>query len=242
MRISRLVTLLAAAAPNQRGATREWEWSSMKRFPVFCVLVLAVLLCAAAPAFAGIGVGTDTRSIEISRPLAAGGTYALIPFSIINTGTEASGYGILPSPTSKPGRRVPPSWLSFDPAAFYLHPEQSARVAATLHIPADAAPGTYQIQLLGVPKMPDLTSGGRVNVGVGPLLSFTVVAPSIWQRAYFVFMDHMPWSAVAVFVLLVLVVAAIVLLVLRRRGRRRPADSAVQGAALAAASPSGRTI
>ena len=103
-----MVTLLAATAPNQRGALREWEVSSMKRFPVLCVLVLAVLLCATAPAFAAIGVGTDARSIMISRPLAAGGTYAVIPFNIVNTGTEASGYGILPSPTGKPGRRVPP--------------------------------------------------------------------------------------------------------------------------------------
>ena len=214
----------------------------MKWFPVFCALVLVALLCATAPAFATIGVGTDMRSIEISRPLSAGGTYALIPFSIINTGTEASGYGVVVSPTSRPGKRVPPSWLSFDPAAFYLYPKQAGAVATTLHIPADAAPGTYQIQLLGVPKMPDLAQGGRVNVGVGPRLSFTVVSPGTLQRAYFVFTDNMPWSAVAAFVLLVLVAAAIVLLVLRRRGRRRPADFAVQGAALTAASPSGRTM
>ena len=189
-----------------------------------------------------LSIGTIENCHLIERKTAAGGTYAVIPFNIVNTGTEASGYGILPSPTIKPGRRVPPSWLSFAPAAFYLYPKQAASVAATLHIPADAAPGTYQIQLLGVPKMPDLTSGGRVNVGVGPMLSFTVVAPGVWQSAYFVFMDHMPWSAVAVFVLLVLVATAIVLLVLRRRARRRPADFAVQGAALAAASPSGRTM
>jgi hypothetical protein len=199
----------------------------MRRLLVLSALVVVFVLCGATAVFASVGVGTDMRSIEVTQPLLAGGTYQIHPFTIINTGSQNSGFGILVSATSKPGLRVPASWLSFKPSAFYLSPKQGIDVAPTLHVPVDATPGTYQVLMLGVPKLPsDLTPGGHVNVGVGPRLAFTVVQPNLWQRGYFLFLDWMPWSGLVALVVLVIAVALVWLAVWRRRvrGAKQPSD------------------
>lgn len=193
----------------------------MRRFLALGALVAAAMLGAVTPAFASIGVGTDMRSIEVTQPLVAGGTYQLHDFTIINTGSQPSGFGIQTSPTSKPGLRVPTSWLSFNPSAFYLDPKQGINVRPTLHVSVDATPGVYQVLLLGVPKLPgDLAPGGHMNVGVGPRLSFTVVQPNQWQRLYYAFKGWMPWSAIVVLVVVVLLVAVAWLMIWRARSRR----------------------
>lgn len=174
-----------------------------------------------APTFASVGVGTDVAKIDVPQPFAAGGTYNLVSFAVINMGTQASGYGIMVSPSSKPGIVVPASWLSFEPDAFFLYPKQSMQVRPVLHVALDAAPGAYRVQLLGVPKTPDLSPGGHVNVGVGPELSFTVTQPSTWQRVYFTLMGWMPWSAIAALVLAVGLLAVTWLALWRRRIRRQ---------------------
>jgi hypothetical protein len=198
----------------------------MRRFLFLSTLVVIFMLGGVATAFASVGVGTDMRSIEVTQPLLAGGTYQIHPFTIINTGSQDSGFGILVSATSKPGLKVPPSWLSFKPSTFYLSPKQGIDVAPTLHVPADATPGTYQVLMLGVPKLPgDLTPGGHVNVGVGPRLVFTVIQPNLWQRGYFLFLGWMPWSGLVALVLLVIAIALAWLAVWRRRTRAATAPA-----------------
>lgn len=187
---------------------------------VLGTLVVVFLFGGATAAFASVGVGTDMRSIEVTQPLLAGGTYQIHPFTIINTGSQNSGFAILVSATSKPGLKVPPAWLSFKPSTFYLTPNQGIDVAPTLRVPADATPGKYQVLLLGVPKLPgDLTPGGHVNVGVGPRLAFTVVQPNLWQRGWFLFLGWMPWSGLAAVVVLVIALALVWMAVWRRRIR-----------------------
>jgi hypothetical protein len=203
----------------------------MRRWPFVVGLVVCGLIGAACPAFASVGVGTDVASIEVTQPLAAGGTYQILPFTIVNTGSESSGFGIQVSPSRKPGKSVPTGWLTFQPSAVYLSPNQGLEVETVLRIPLDAAPGTYQALLLGVPKLPsDLTPGGYVSVGAGPRLTFTVVQPNQWQRLYFLLHGWMPWSAVAAVVACVTVVAMLwfVLLWRRRTGSRQPEADAVE--------------
>jgi hypothetical protein len=198
----------------------------MRRSLVVAVLALICLFGTAAPALASIGVGTDMRSIDVTQPLVAGGTYRIHSFTIINTGSEDSGFGILVSPTAKAGKTVPASWLAFQPSAFYLSPKRGLDVGASLHIPLDAAAGTYRVLLLGVPKLAgDLSPGGHMNVGVGPRLTFTVVQPNRWQWMYFLFLGWMPWSAIGVLVVVVFVAAAVLLAVWRARSRRASRES-----------------
>jgi hypothetical protein len=197
----------------------------MRRSLFLCLLVGLCVFAAASPAFASIGVGTDMRSIDVTQPLTAGGTYPIHPFTIINTGTDSSGFGILVSRTSKAGKVVPPSWLSFDPSAFYLSPKQGINVGTTLHVALDAEPGTYHVLLLGVPKAAgDLAPGGHLNVGVGPQLTFTVVQPNRWQWVYFRFLGWMPWSAIAGLVLVIVAASGLWLGLWRRRARRAAAS------------------
>ena len=206
-------------------ATRQCEGCAMKRLLILGALIAVAVLGAVAPAFASIGVGTDMRSIEVTQPLVAGGTYQLHSFTIINTGSQPSGFGIQTSPTSKPGLRVPTSWLTFEPSAFYLSPKQGIDVKPTLHVSLDATGGVYEVYLLGVPKLAgDLAPGGHMNVGVGPRLSFTVVQPNQWQRLQFLFLGWMPWSAIAALALLVLVVAGLWLAIWRARARNAHVD------------------
>jgi len=170
----------------------------MRRAMVLACLIGALLATAASSAFASVGVGTDVRSIELTEPLAAGGTYELQRFAIINTGTQEGGYSMLVAESLKSGTPVPEDWLSFTPGSFYLFANQAANVETVLRIPVDATPGTYRTRLLGVPTIAGQnTDGGQVNVGVGPSLVFEVVQPNLLQRVYFSFMGWMPWSGIA---------------------------------------------
>lgn len=193
----------------------------MKRFLVLATLIGFIVLGPRLPvASASIGVGTGVRSIEVTQPFVAGGTYRIHPFTIVNTGSEASGFGILVSPSTHAGMRVPPSWLSFQPQTFYLYPKQGLDVEPSLQISLDATPGLYQIRLLGVPKMAsDLTPGGHVNIGVGPRLTFSVVQPNPWQRVYFLYLGWMPWSGLLSVALCAIVVFAAGIVFWRRRAR-----------------------
>jgi hypothetical protein len=201
----------------------------MKRVVSILVLAGVLLLAGAGPAVAAIGVGTDVASIEVTEPLAAGGTYELRRFAIINTGTESMGYGIMVSRSTKPGMPVPESWLKFQPSSFYLGPKRGANVVTTLRVSEDAQPGLYRTRLLGVPTLAGGgIGGGRLTVGVGPSLIFTVVQPSPWQWAYFRFMDLMPWSGMGV-AALVAVSAALLWRASAGRRRSKPTLPVVDG-------------
>jgi len=196
----------------------------MRRTLLVVLLGLALVATSASVAFASLGVGTDTGKINIDKPLVAGGSYPLTQFGIFNAGDTAFGYGIHIAPSNRKGMVAPDKWFDFSPAAFYLFPKQSMVVHTTLHVAVDATPGVYSVQLQGSPKLPDSkVPGGHLNVGAGPVLTFSVVQPNPWQRLYFLFMDRMPWSGLAAIVVLVLIVLAIwlaVCAVFSRRARR----------------------
>lgn len=197
----------------------------MRRVALIVLLASFLLAAGAGVAHASIGVGTDVKSIEVTQPLAPGGTYPLHSFAIINTGTEASGYGIQVSPSLKSGFKVPKEWLTFSPSTFYLRPSQAANVSPVLHISADATPGVYRARLLGVPQLPsNMAAGGHVTVGLGPTLIFTVAPVSPWQRLYFTFMAWMPWSGLAAVLLVIVVGFGAYYLVARRRASSRSGE------------------
>jgi hypothetical protein len=183
-----------------------------------CVLVVAV----ATPAFASLGVGTDTGKITIDKPLLAGGDYPLTQFGIFNAGDTAYGYKMQIAPSNRKGMIAPEAWFTFSPDGFFLQPKQSSVVHTVLHVSLDATPGVYSVQLQGTPKLPTSTTpGGHLNVGAGPILTFTVVQPNPWQRIYLMFMRYMPWSGIAAIIVLILIVLGVWLAL-----RRRPAPLA----------------
>ena len=195
--------------------------AGVARAALLAVLALGVLVWGAAPAHAAIGVGTDVLKIDVPQPLPAGGTYRLVRFDVVNTGTEAGDFGIVVVESSKPGKPVPAAWLSFKPAAFHLEPGQSAWVRTTLAVPADAEPGLYRVRLIGAPQSTTPGAGGSVGVGVGPTLTFSVVRSSPPQAAWHWLTRWMPWSGVGLLVLVVAIGVAAALVLARTRERRR---------------------
>jgi hypothetical protein len=192
----------------------------MKRTLIGGLLACLLLVVVATPAFASLGVGTDTGKITIDKPLLAGGDYPLTQFGIFNAGDTAYGYKMQVAPSNRKGMIAPETWFTFSPAAFFLQPKQSSVVHTVLHVSLDATPGVYSVQLQGTPKLPTSTTpGGHLNVGAGPVLTFSVVQPNAWQRVYFIFMRYMPWSGIAVIVVLILVVLGVWLAL---RGRSAP--------------------
>ena len=193
----------------------------MRRVLTVVLLASALMVSIATPAFASLGVGTDTGKITIDKPLVAGGSYPLAQFGIFNAGDTPYGYQMHVAPSNRKGMFAPEAWFDFAPGAFYLFPKQSGVVHATLHVSLDATPGTYSGQLQGPPKLPDSkVPGGHLNVGAGPILTFTVVQPNAWQRVYFAFMARMPWSGIVVIVTLALLLLGVWLGIRAAVGRR----------------------
>lgn len=201
-------------------------------------LLLSLLLLGPAVAHAEIGVGTDIGKIALTDRIETGGSYDLPVFKVINTGTEPTGYIVKTVPVK--GFKTPAEkWFTFEPSAVYLGPSESAVINVKMDVPANAAPGEYQALLVGeVDQGPAQTSGARVNIGAGPRLDMTIVQSgplrSAWYSASSWFIGGMPWTAVALAVLLV--VAAAIVVVARKRGRRLLADPAVESVDLENAS------
>ena len=193
----------------------------MKRTSIAGLLACLLVVAIATPAFASLGVGTDTGKITIEKPIVAGGSYPLTQFGIFNAGDTSYGYAMHVAPSNRKGMLAPNAWFVFTPTAFYLAAKQSSVVHTTLHVSLDATPGVYSVQLQGSPALPESkTPGGHLNVGAGPVLTFTVVQPNPWQRVYFLFMDFLPWSGIAAIVIVVLLLLAIWLTVRAVLGRR----------------------
>jgi hypothetical protein len=190
-------------------------------------IVLAAALLAglnAAPAGATYGVGTDTGKIRLNDSLAAGGSYRLPTFRIINTGTQAVGYTM--RVVGVAGKPAPESsWFVFKPDAFYLYPNQERSMAVTLHLPGGAAPGRYEAILAAVPALPGDTRTAHVDVGVGPRLTMTVTSTGFVRRQYFAltrwFGELQPWSTVAAGLIVAALAAAVWWMYLRRRKRQQ---------------------
>jgi hypothetical protein len=203
----------------------------MRRALTTLLLTSLLVVVMVTPAYASLGVGTDTGKITIDKPLAAGGSYPLTQFGIFNAGDSAYGYAMHIAPSNRKGMLAPESWFTFSPSAFFLFPKQSSVVHTVLHVSVDATPGVYSVQLQGSPKLPDSkVPGGHLNVGAGPILTFSVVQPGPWQRVYFLFMDRLPWSGIAAIVVIVLILLGLWLAIRSLVGRRAlpdaPADSA----------------
>jgi len=122
---------------------------------------LGVLLLVAVPvaAQASVGVGVQAGPVQLSGAAHPGGTYALPPVYVVNTGTEPESVAIRIERISPgTGRTVPQAWIHVSGLPSSLGHGQSARIPLNLVVPAGAKPGRYFSDVV-VTGSADLTAG-----------------------------------------------------------------------------------
>ncbi|MBU2025346.1 MAG: hypothetical protein ABIC19_01645 [Patescibacteria group bacterium] len=152
---------------------------------------------------ARIGVGIGTGKIEVNENLKPGGIYTLPPITVLNTGDEASEYGLSieyhqDQPQLSPSRE----WFVFSPSSFNLEPGESKIVEIKLNLPVKIEPGNYFAYLEAHPvKKSRNTGGAMVGIASAAKLYFSVSPANIWQGIYYKAVSfwkvYAPWPSVA---------------------------------------------
>jgi len=127
---------------------------------------LASLLMLAIPAAAqaSIGVGIQAGPVRLTGAAHPGGSYALPPVYVVNTGTQDESLSIrIERLSAGKGRAVPAAWIR-PGAAVRLSHGQSARIPLELVVPDAAKPGQYLTDV--VVKGSAALSGGSANLDV----------------------------------------------------------------------------
>jgi hypothetical protein len=114
---------------------------------------------------ASVGVGVQAAPVRLGGVARAGGTYALPPVYVLDTGTQDESISVrVERLDGEAGRDVPSSWVRDTGPALRLSPHQSARVPLELVVPGGAKPGRYLSHI--VVSGAAVTSVGRANLGV----------------------------------------------------------------------------
>ena len=138
-----------------------------------------MVLLAAQPASARLGVGVNVGRIEVNEPLLSGGIYDIATMSVINTGNETSDYGVGVSYRDKQKEMKPPlEWFRFSPERFELKPGRQRAVDISLVIPVDAQAGDYFALVEGHPIAGD--KGLNIGIAAASKLNFTVESSSLF--------------------------------------------------------------
>jgi hypothetical protein len=146
---------------------------------------LLALLAIPAAAQASIGVGIQAGPVRLAAPAHPGGSYALPPVYVVNTGSQPESLVIgIERVSAGTGRAVPAAWIRIPGAAVRLAGNGSARVPLQLVVPATARPGEYlsDVVVRGGGSLTD----GRANLGVAAAtkLEFSV-APGVVAGSWF---------------------------------------------------------
>ncbi len=134
---------------------------------VLLALPAALLVLSAFPpaSEASVGVGVQAGPVRLSSPAHPGGSYALPPVYVVNTGTQDESVKIRVERLSHgPGRIVPPAWIRVTGPAVQLGPHQAARIPLELVVPAGGRPGQYLSDVVAVGSA--AISAGAANLGV----------------------------------------------------------------------------
>jgi len=180
------------------------------------ILISLAALLTAAGASAGVGVGVNLGKINIDKALIPGGIYNLPSIGVINTGDEASDYGLaITFLQDQPELRPAPEWFSFNPSQFSLEPGESKPVAVQLALPVKTEPGDYFAFLEAHPIV-KAGPGTTIGVAAATKVNFTVAPANLWQaithRISSFFGLYAPWT----YVVLVVVIGAILIAIFRR--------------------------
>jgi hypothetical protein len=156
--------------------------------------VLSIFLPAAQ---ASVGVGVQATPVVLGNVAHAGGSYALPPVFVLDTGTQAEKVTVRVERLSKgTGRTVPSSWVHATGPAVQLTPRQSARIPLELVVPGGAHPGQYLSDIVVTGSA--VVAAGRANLGVAAAtrLEFSVAPgapPGFWPFGP----SWMWWAAIA---------------------------------------------
>ena len=181
-------------------------------------LTLLVLLSVPFLVKAKIGVGVGTGKIEIDQPMKAGLIYDLPDLVVLNTGDEASNYGVTIQHRENQPELIPEkSWFSFEPESFYLEPGKTKVVNIKLTLPIKGAkPGDYFVFLQAFPEKKEDVQGTSIGVAAASKLYFTVAPANIFVGMYYrvvsIFSMYSPWA----YIVLGVLIASILVVTLRR--------------------------
>lgn len=181
-------------------------------------------LAIPASAYASVGVGIQAGPVLLSGAAHPGGSYALPPVYVVNTGTEQESVAIRIERVSPgQGRTVPPAWIHATGSAVTLSQNQSARIPLELVVPATARPGSYFSDVIAKGSADIAAGGANLGVAAATKLEFRVV-PGVVSGSW---LGLPGWLLPAVIGLLLLAVA---IAMFRRAGwrvriERRPAGA-----------------
>jgi hypothetical protein len=197
--------------------------------PLAVPAAFAVFSLFLPAAQASVGVGVQAAPVRLGNVAHAGGSYALPPVYVINTGTQPEKISVRVERLSKgTGRAVPPSWIQATGSGVQLSPRQSARLPLELVVPGGAKPGRYLSDV--VVGGSAVISAGRANLGVAAAtrLEFSVAPGS--PPGFFPFgPSWMWWAAIGLLVLALAITGA------RRSGVRIRIERTPSGLAHASA-------
>ena len=197
--------------------------------PLAVPVAFAALSFFLPAAQASVGVGVQATPVRLGNAAHAGGSYALPPVFVLDTGTQAEKITVRVERLSKgAGRAVPPSWVRATGPVVQLTPHQSARIPLELVVPAGARPGQYLSDIVVTGSA--VISAGRANLGVAAAtrLVFSVAPgapPGLWPFGP----SWMWWTAIGLLVL------ALAITGVRRSGVRIRIERTPSGVARAAA-------
>lgn len=189
---------------------------NMKKF--FVALFGVAILILPGVAAAKIGVGVGSGKIQVDQDLKAGLIYTLPAITIINTGDEASDYGVgLQYRETQSEIKPPKDWFNFEPDTFHLEAGQTQVVQIKLTLPVSGAePGNYFAFLQGRPVSTAQAGNTSVGVAAAAKLYFTVAPANFFAGVYYrtasLAKQYSPWS----YVVLGVIFAAIILVLFRR--------------------------
>ena len=197
--------------------------------PLAVPVAFAVFSIFVPAAQASVGVGVQTTPVSLGIVAHAGGSYALPPVYVLDTGTQAEKITVRVVRLSKgTGRAVPPSWVRATGPGVQLAPHQSARIPLELAVPGGAKAGRYLSDIVVTGSA--VISAGRANLGVAAAtkLEFSVAPgspPGLWPFGP----SWMWWTAIGLLVLALAVTTA------RRSGVRIRIERTPSGVARATA-------
>lgn len=143
--------------------------------------ILSVLFVGASSgrAYADVGAGVGAAPVVLTQPARPGNTYRLPGLYVVNTGSEPGTYAVRVQRLGDGGgpRSVPSSWVSVERQDIRLAGSEGTVVPLRLRIPADAAPGEYETDLVAG----TVTTGGpgaALGASAATKLAFRVVGGS----------------------------------------------------------------
>ena len=186
---------------------------------VFSLIILAslVFLClGVGQTEAQVGVAISPGIIRVDEPLFPGAYYNLPSLQVINSGKEASDYGVELAKVAGLKELSPPvEFIDFNPKSFRLEPGASQTVSLGLSLPVKAKPGDYLAYIEAHPVSPD-KEGVSIGIASAAKVYFTVKPANIFVAVFTAITSFFTTRAPISYIILGLVILGVVIFFLQR--------------------------